>query len=498
MFRRNFEKINNRSVLITMNCFIKYTISTILFLFSWFGLSAQEMKVTVEMGEKSLSIGDIYSIKVMILNTDKRDVKGFPELLGFKKRTQEAKSVSNSIGGKQVISQQIVQNYIAEQVGNFRYEAFQILANGQPMRVESGVISILATDAKLAPVENAQKNNYDDFINDQVEFVDVKEDAFLALRANKTKLYVGEGVLIKLALYVAETNTAEMEFTKDRDAQIAEIVKQISPSNCLVEDFKISDFVVSSVRINKKNYKEYKIYQGVFFPINNQAIVFPAVKLRLLKFKVAKSETNGDTKKEGYTVFTTKALVLKPIQLPPHPLKDKVVVGQFRLEENISQKNVFTGKSLQYDLHIVGEGNISSINMNEIKNDSLFDFYSPDIERVLSRASTGILGDVSFRYQVIPKQAGNYALGNYFNWTYFNPVSDRYETLKSRIKIKVSGQKIADDNATAEDWVYEGVDNFDDDQNDTDYWVLLKDAAIVIFSIILMILSFSFWYDRRR
>jgi hypothetical protein len=477
-----------------MNRFIKYLVFVLLF--SCQHLFGQEMKVVVDMGEKSVNIGGIYSIKVTIANTDKRDVKAFPELLGFKKRTQEARSISNSIGGKVVVSQQVVQTYIPERIGNFRFDPFTILVNGQQISVEGGVISIVAETTATLPDKEDKKNSFDDFINDQIEFIDVNEDAFLALRANKSKLYVGEGVLIKVAFYVAETNNAEMEFTKDIDAQIAGIVKKIALSNCIVEDFKITDFVVSKVRINNKIYKEYKIYQGVFFPINTQAMVFPSVKMRLLKFKVAKSATDGDTKKEGYKVFTTKALILNPIELPQHPLRDKVVVGNFRLEENISKKNIPTGQSLQYDLHLVGEGNLSSVNMTEISNDSLFDFYSPDIERTLNRKGGSITGDVSFGYQIIPKQAGSYALGDYFNWTFFNPNSGQYETLKSRIKIKVSGPKI--ENNENDEWVYEGVDNFDDTRYDTDYWVLLKDIAIAFFSTILLLLLVSFWYDAKK
>lgn len=463
-----------------------------------FFAKAQDMKVAVELEGKSLKVGEILSIRVVIQNSDKRDVKGFPELLGMTKRVKEGKSVTTNIAGKLIVSQEFTQTYLAEKVGNFRYDAFMLSVNGQQVKIESGVITIVADD-KTGTDKNNNDDDFDSFINNSTEFIDVKEEAFLALRSNKTKVYVGEGFSVKLALYVAETNKAEMDFTKDTDAQIAEIIKKITPANCLVEDFKISDIVVSSVVINNKNYREYKMYQGVFYAINSQTVVFPGVSLRLVKFKVAKEQlsNNDATKKQAFTTLSSKSLSINPIPLPPHPLRDKVVVGEFRLQEGINQRKAITGKSIEYELHLVGKGNLSVVNMAEIKNDSLFDFYAPDIEQSIDRVGNEVSGEVSFKYQIIPKQAGVFALGKYFNWTFFNPTTQKYETLVSRIKVEVSGKKIDDNNETNGD-LYGDVDNFKDDLNDTDYWAIVKEISSILLVGMLVGMAFVFWNDWKK
>ena len=50
------------------------------------------------------------------------------------------------------------------------------------------------------------------------------------------------------------------------------------------------------------------------------------------------------------------------------------------------------------------------------------------------------MGEKSFSYYAIPKEPGEYNLGDYFSWIYFDPRKEQYDTLRSDIKINVSGE----------------------------------------------------------
>jgi hypothetical protein len=41
---------------------------------------------------------------------------------------------------------------------------------------------------------------------------------------------------------------------------------------------------------------------------------------------------------------------------------------------------------------------------------------------------------------MIPKEPGVYDLGNYFQWVFFNPASKKYDTLRSKQVVEVSGE----------------------------------------------------------
>jgi hypothetical protein len=41
---------------------------------------------------------------------------------------------------------------------------------------------------------------------------------------------------------------------------------------------------------------------------------------------------------------------------------------------------------------------------------------------------------------MIPKEPGQYKLGNYFFWVFFNPSKNRYDTLRSGLSVNVRGE----------------------------------------------------------
>ena len=74
-----------------------------------------------------------------------------------------------------------------------------------------------------------------------------------------------------------------------------------------------------------------------------------------------------------------------------HPLRDNVVVGNFKLKESIDSKNIETGNSFNYEFEIVGEGNISAINEPEIYLNNI-ELYSPNSEQIIKRERGKVFG----------------------------------------------------------------------------------------------------------
>ena len=138
--------------------------------------------------------------------------------------------------------------------------------------------------------------------------------------------------------------------------------------------------------------------------------------------------------------FKSKARTIKVKPLPEHPLKNQVSVGNYRLDEDINGQDLKTGNSFDYTFKILGEGNISGIQNLHAPQDANFDFYSPNITQKIQRDNNIVRGFKSFNFYAIPKEPGSYNLGDYFNWIYFNPKKEIYDTLRSEVKIKVTGE----------------------------------------------------------
>ncbi|HEX8037981.1 MAG TPA: BatD family protein, partial [Chryseosolibacter sp.] len=292
----------------------------------------------------------------------------------------------------------------------------------------------------------------DDFFGrGETEFMDVKDDAFLALTTSKDEVYTGEGFNAMLSFYVSEDNRAPLQFY-ELGRQLSEVLKKLKPNNCWEENFNIENIEGEPVNINGKGYTRYKIYQATYYPLNAEPIVFPKVSLEMIKYKVAKNPSFfGQNRKEDFKTFYSQPKTVKVKELPPHPLKDAVAVGNYKLSEMMPSTDIQTGKSVSYVFNIFGEGNISAIQKPQVANDGNFEFYEPNVRMDINRENGRVSGTKSFNYFLIPKEPGKYQLKDYFQWVFFNPDEEKYDTLKSKLTVYVTGESTRNEAIEAND-----------------------------------------------
>ncbi|MFT4737040.1 MAG: hypothetical protein ACI92W_001149, partial [Paraglaciecola sp.] len=168
---------------------------------------------------------------------------------------------------------------------------------------------------------------------------------------------------------------------------------------------------------------------------------------------------------------------------PPHPLKNKVAIGNYRLYEVLAETDLSTGQSFSYTFNIQGEGNISSIEAPVIAANEVFDFYEPNVTQNIRRSSNTVRGTKSFDYYGIPNEPGQYQLSDYLYWIYFNPSKDRYDTLKSNYVVNVSGKSRKNEYISSSDMgsFYDGIDFKDNTLQDVNgySWIqILLNVAI--------------------
>ncbi len=414
---------------------MKYTTVT-LFFFSSFLAVGQDL--SIQLGSSTIGQNQAYTISIVSKNGNIKSYDKFPTIKGMRKLGTSSSSQTNIVNGRVSSTHSIIMNYSASAKGTYTLPPFEINVNGYLLKSPGTTITVKEA------VQQQHNDPFDSFFGRRrstpTEFVDIKEDAFFALSTDKKEVYVGEGFTTTLAFYVAEANRAPLQFY-DLGRQLGEILKLVKPASCWEENFSIEQINGQKVIISGKKYTQYRVYQGAFYPLNNEDIVFPSVGLDMIKYKVAKNPSFfGQNRQESLKKFRSKTVTVKVKDLPPHPFKDKVVVGNFKLREKIDKTELNTGESFNYNFNIYGEGNIASITTPTISELENLELYPPNTSQQINRSGNRVTGTKAFNYYGIPKEPGTYNLGNHLQWIFFNLQKDNYDTLKSNVILTVTGE----------------------------------------------------------
>jgi hypothetical protein len=418
---------------------------------------------TVTLGPDAIGENQAWTITVTVQNDRLKSYDNFPEIPGFRKRGTSTQSSTNIINGQISSSSSVIMTYVPTKQGVVTIPSFTMKVNDKPVQIAGKKVKV------GAPVQQQQtRDPFRSFFEGdeggtETEFVDVNEDAFLALTTSKDNVYVGEGFNTTISFFVAEDNRAPLQFY-ELGRQLSEILKKIKPTNCWEENFNIENIEAESVTVNGKGYSQYKIYQATLYPLNAEPVVFPAFDLEMIKYKVAKNPSFfGQNRKEDFKSFRAKAKRVVVKELPPHPLRDVVAVGDYRLDERSRNTNLETGASGVYEFNIYGEGNISAVEKPLVKKDANFEFYEPNVRQDINRQKNRVTGTKSFSYFLIPKEPGQYKMKDYFYWVFFNPAKQRYDSLQPKLVFTVTGESKKNEAIQANDLgsFYDKIDTAD-------------------------------------
>lgn len=471
---------------------------TFLLLTVVFSVRAQQASII--LGPDEIAENQNWTITLTIANEQLRNYETFPEISGFKKRGASTQSQTSVINGQMSSTYSVIMNYQPLRQGVIVVPPITLKINGHPVSSQGKKVKVGPPSSVQArdPFRNLfDQDPFGEFFGGrkETEFIDVKEDAFLAVTTNKDEVYVGEGFTATLSFFVGESNKAPLQFY-ELGEQLTDILKKLRPSACWEENFNIENIEGERIEIGGKDYTQYRIYQAAYYPLSNTPINFPSVGLKMIKFKVAKNPSFfGQNRQEDFKTFYSKPKTIRVRELPLHPLRESVAVGKYRLNDKLSVKATETGRSIGYEFTISGEGNISGIPNPQVLKDHRIEFFDPNVRQNITRQSGRVGGSKNFSYFLIPQEPGVYDLGQRVFMVYFDPSLKKYDTLRSSRKLEVTGQSIvnqvmASNDATA---FYDRIaeaDNTLSHRSDYDYVRLLINGFILIslgISVYLML-----------
>ncbi|GAB4395972.1 MAG: BatD family protein [Microscillaceae bacterium] len=408
-----------------------------------FGLaSGHSQNIRLDYGPTRIALNEAFTISIELEGEPIEQLGNFPDIEGFKKLRDFVSSTSTSnFEGKTVTHYIKTKVYHPSREGSFRLPNFSLLINGKNYDFEGISIQVGPFDEKKG--ELLDLTYQDLFLREEnQELVSRQEQAFLGLIINKTEVFVGEGFNAMLAFYVAEENQAPMKFW-ELGRQVEMLARQLKPKNCWEENFEISELGEPlRMEINGRIYFQFLLYQASFFPLNTEPVRFPSVTLRLRVQNQFRPQAHPDQPEDSLMIFkdfVSNAQMVNVKELPPHPLRDRIAVGNYYLDESALYRQQRTGQAFSYEFRILGEGNISAIHEPVLYANAEFEIYPPIIQQYINRGQNRVSGRKIFKYQLLPKVAGRFELAPYFEWVFFNPVTQRYDTLRPRMDAQVVG-----------------------------------------------------------
>jgi len=460
-----------------------YALLNIFLCFSGIALAqSSENLATIEYGSKNLTLDQPFLISVVLRDVETRPSVIFPEIRDLEKRSKSATSSVNTVDGRKVVIQTITQEYFAKKAGNYLIPDFTLTVNNLKLHSDETMVV-------FAKAGDESGNGPDDNVA-VTEVEDNSQSVFLSVQTDKKQVYIRQGFAVRISLYIAEDAPVEMEFYRFNE-QLQSILKAVRPVNCWEENIGVEEIIKRKVTIRGRKYAEYNMYQARLFPITAEDIVLPSVKLNML---VTESGRAVNVEKKLVKGFYSRPVTVVVRQLPDHPLRDQVAVGQYSLKERLSSDLVYPGESVRYMFKVEGVGNITAIPAPEIQASSSFDIYPPEVSQVIKRSYQSVVGEKTFNYFVVPRKDGEFPLSRYFHWIYFDVEKQKYDTLTSAASLEVRGDdyKLANLSLSGSSGLYDNLENLDSSRETIDYKKILKDLTNIVIAVLLVTMIWVF------
>ena len=409
---------------------------SIVFLLFISNVFSQSIKI--QFGKNNIALNEYFSISLVATDQNMQSYSGFPNITNFNKLGTSSNSSMSFVNGSRSSSFTLTQNYQATKEGVFKLQAFTITVDGKTYNSPGTTITV----GPAKQQQQRRRNMWDPFgSSEPQEFVDVEDNAFFAISSNKNSIFEGEGVTITGTIYIPIAQRNLFSWPNNLGEQIHEIKKRITPTNCWEEAFEIKEIQAEQVKLEGMNFMKCKVFQSVFYPINDEDIKLSSQSIEMIKYKVAKQRSFfGSNAQETAKKFHSKPKTIQVKPLPNHPLKNKVSVGDYKMVEKVDKVKLTTNEGVKLNIKIYGEGNISAINTPTINSNDSLNFFKPNILTNINRDEGRVVGSKEFLYDIIPNEPGFYKLDDKIQFIYFNYRTEKYDTLSPSIPLMITGE----------------------------------------------------------
>ncbi|MEW5843923.1 MAG: BatD family protein [Bacteroidota bacterium] len=426
----------------------KYLLTIAVFLFVVFIQTANAQKFSATVDKTTVGQYDQFQVYFTFDGGDINGLSNFrpPAFGGFKILSGPNQSSSMQIiNGK--VSGSITYSYILQptNIGNYSIGSASVEYGGKSYNTNTLNVKV----EKGTPQQQKESNG-------GYSQQELAKNVFIVAEANKTRAALGEQITVTYKLYT-KLNIASPQITKlpSYEGFWAEDLGPIQNINFQIGMYK------------GERYRMAVIKQVALFPSKTGTLSVTPFELNIPVI-VKKKKTGNDVFDEFFndsffgrtqTVnYDAKSNTIK-VEVEPLPANAPSsfagAVGNFTLKADLDKTNVVTNESLTLQLTIGGNGNIKLLKVPEPQLPAGFDKYEPKTIDNVNRNSI-ISGQKIVDYLIVPRSPGQKEIPP-VEFTYYNPSSKKYVTLKTQsFKINVR-QGVGDNNVASQSFSKEDV-----------------------------------------
>jgi len=378
------------------------------------------------------------------LNQTGKDIK-IPELQGFEVMYNSGVSRGQSvqiIGSK--VETQINETYTyilkATEEGSFEIAPATITVDGKQYKSNSLTIKVVAED-KAIQQNPAQSNQQTDNAQSSSPTTQISsEDIFLRTHVSKNSMYENEGFLITYKLYF-RINLENYSYPSPNfDNFISQEIEAQGNVPLNVENY------------NGKTYRTFVMRQYILFPQKSGKLTIPGEKIDIVaSFLVrrARSFFDNDQYANVNKTIHSNPVTIDVKALPAGKSSSFTgAVGNYKMNSSITSENVKTNEGITIKLNISGSGNLKMIKNPEFTFPNDFEIYDPKVDLNTKVSTSGVTGNKSIEYLIIPRYAGDFTIPS-VEFSYFDPNTGGYKS-ESTPEYKLHVEKGKDGEGTSQ------------------------------------------------
>ena len=385
-----------------------------IFLFFWItsisNLKAQENSVSFEaiLSKKSLGINE----KLRVDFKMNKDGDNFtpPNFTGFKVVGGPNQSVSNMwVNGKRTFSK--IYSYFLSPI-----KKGSVTIGQATIEIDNKIYKTLPVKISVSESVSISKDPSDP------NYV-VNENLHLVAEVSNISPFLNEGISIIYKLYYSPqinvTNVGEIETPE-------------------FENFWSQNIKIPRLQIERGSYKG----DNYNFVTWKKIVLYPqkSGKLEVLPLSLDVSVDVPTNRRDffGNRIYNQ---VSKKVTAGKRSINVKVLplnspesfngaVGKFDIKLKTNKTELNASESLQATVKVSGNGNLKLFSTPPIKVPSSLEKYDPEYNEKVSTNLTGMKGFISNTYTLVPQFQGKYPIKP-VEFTFFNPKSNKYETIYS-------------------------------------------------------------------
>lgn len=382
-----------------------------LFFLGILSYAQNDETVTFEMNLSKDVLGINERLRVDF--TMNRDGDNFvpPDFEGFRVLMGPSQSISSSwVNGVRSFSKTYTYTLAPTARGKFTIKQATIVIKGETYKSLPKEVEVTAA------VERPDGEKTVDDVAD--------ESLHLVAEISKTSPYLNEAVTVVYKLYASPS----IDVTNFR------ALDNPKYNNFWSQDIPVTKYDVQNTTFDGKSYRSVILKRVVLYPQKTGELEIEPLSLDVsLQIPTNKRDFFGGRifAQTNKTVSAgNRKINVKPLPTEGKPADFSGAVGEFQFSVTTSKTHLNASESLQAKVAINGKGNLKLFEIPSLNLPSSLEVYDPEFNESVRTTLSGMEGNVSNSYTVVPTFKGKYPIPS-IAFSFFNPKTEKYQTLSS-------------------------------------------------------------------